>query len=151
MPRLVDVSVCKKRLPKEISCMPPAHACLTLFFFRTTGAVTGSVFGFMDGMRTAGESPVLKKASNMAKGKYILQGASRSASIFGAFFGGFHVVKYGLRAWADPGEYTEVAVAGVITIGGMMVKPVTRPSIPYAAMLIFMDAIHIYMRDMDKK
>ena len=126
-----------------------SHPLLSLS--HKTGAVTGSVFGFMDGMRSVGESPVLQKASNMAKGKYILQGSSRSASIFGAFFGGFHVVKYGLRVWADPGEYTEVAVAGVITIGGMMAKPVTRPSIPYAAMLIFMDAIHIYMRDMDKK
>lgn len=122
-----------------------------VFSFSKTGAVTGSVFGFMDGMRSSAESPVLQKASNMAKGKYILQGSSRSASMFGAFFGGFHVVKYGLRVWADPGEYAEVTVAGVITLGSLMVKPVTRPSIPYAAMLIFMDGIHIYMRDMDKK
>lgn len=114
------------------------------------GAVTGSVFGFMDGMRTAGESPVLKNASNMAKGKFILQGSSRSASIFGAFFGGFHVCKYGLRVLADPGEYTEVAVAGAITISGLMVKPVTRPSVPYAAMLVVMDAFQLVMRDMDK-
>jgi hypothetical protein len=49
----------------------------------STGAITGSVFGFMDGLRTAGESKVLQNASNMAKGKYILQGTTRSATMFG--------------------------------------------------------------------
>ena len=56
------------------------------------GTITGAVFGFMDGMRTAGESAVLKKASDTAKGKYILEGTTRSATVFGVFFGGFHVV-----------------------------------------------------------
>lgn len=56
------------------------------------GSITGAVFGFMDGMRTAGESTVLQKASNVAKGKYLLQGTTRSATLFGVFFGGFHVV-----------------------------------------------------------
>lgn len=87
----------------------------------------------------------------MAKGKYIFQGSTRSATMFGAFFGGFHVLKYGLRIWADPGEYTEIAVAGAATMGGLMIQPTTRASMPYAGMLIFMDAVNIFMRDMDKK
>ena len=124
--------------------------CLSLSLF-AAGAITGSVFGFMDGMRSVGESPVLKNASNMAKGKYIFQGSTRSATMFGAFFGGFHVLKYGLRTWADPGEYTEIAVAGAVTMGGLMIQPTTRASMPYAGMLIFMDAVNIFMRDMDKK
>ena len=57
------------------------------------GTITGGVFGFMDGMRTAGESAVLQKASDAAKGKYLLQGTTRSATLFGVFFGGFHVVR----------------------------------------------------------
>lgn len=56
------------------------------------GTVTGAVFGFMDGMRTAGESAVLQKASDSAKGRYLLQSTTRSATLFGVFFGGFHVV-----------------------------------------------------------
>jgi len=35
------------------------------------GSITGAVFGFMDGMRTAGESAILKNASNAAKGKCV--------------------------------------------------------------------------------
>jgi hypothetical protein len=62
-------------------------------FGGTIGSITGAVFGFMDGMRTAGESSLLQKASNSAKAKYIMQGTTRSAMVFGAFFGGFHVVR----------------------------------------------------------
>jgi len=57
------------------------------------GGITGAVFGFMDGMRTAGESSVLQRASNVAKGKYLLQGTTRSATLFGVFFSGFHLVR----------------------------------------------------------
>ena len=114
------------------------------------GAITGTVFGFMDGMRTAGSSDVLKNASNMAKGKYLLQGTTRSATLFGVFFGGFHVVKYGLRVAVDPGEFSEIGLAGAVSMGALMSKPAFRPSIPYASMLIIMDGVHIVMREFDK-
>lgn len=61
-------------------------------FGGTIGAITGAVFGFMDSMRTAGESAVLQKASRQAQFRYIVQGTTRSATIFGGFFSGFHVV-----------------------------------------------------------
>lgn len=108
------------------------------------GSITGAVFGFMDGIKQAGESDVLKKASNAAKGKFILQGTSRAGFIFGGFFGGFHLTKYGIRVVADPGEYAEIALAGSLSMGVMAMKPITRASIPYAAMLIAMDTFHIY-------
>jgi hypothetical protein len=113
------------------------------------GSITGSVFGFMDGMKTAGTSHVLQNASNMAKGKYILQGTTRSATIFGVFFGGFHVVKYGLRLSLDPGEFGEIGLAGIASLGALMIKPTFRPSMPYASMLIVMDGAHIIMREFD--
>lgn len=100
-------------------------------------------------MRTAGESQVLQKASNMSKGKYIMQGTTRSAALFGAFFGGFHVLKYGVRVASNPGDFTEIAVAAPITLGAMFTQPAMRPAMPYATMLIFMDAINIFMRNMD--
>ena len=111
------------------------------------GAITGTVFGFMDGMRGAGESKVLKNASNMAKAKYLMQGTTRSATVFGVFFGGFHSVKYGLRVAADPGEFTEIAVAGALSMGALMSQPAHRASMPYASMLIIMDSVHIIMKD----
>lgn len=114
------------------------------------GAITGTVFGFMDGMRTAGQSDVLKNASNMAKGKYLLQGTTRSATMFGVFFGGFHVVKYGVRVLTDPGQWAEIGIAGAISMGALMSKPAFRPSMPYASMLIIMDGAHIVMREFDK-
>lgn len=108
------------------------------------GSITGAVFGFMDGIKQAGESDVLKNASNAARGKFILQGTSRAGFIFGGFFGGFHMTKYGIRVLADPGDYAEIAVAGSLSMGLMAYKPVTRASIPYAAMLIAMDTFHTY-------
>lgn len=113
------------------------------------GGITGSVFGFMDGMRTAGESPVLKNASNMAKGKYLLQGTTRSATVFGVFFGGFHTLKYGIKCNLDPGEFAEIGMAGAISMGALMYKPAYRASMPYASMLIIMDSVHIIMRQFE--
>lgn len=113
------------------------------------GAITGSVFGFMDSMKVAGDSQVLKNASNMAKGKFVLQGTTRSAALFGAFFGGFHVIKYGARVAATPGEFAEIAIAAPIVLGGMMTQPALRPAMPYMSMLIIMDGVNIVMRNMD--
>lgn len=115
-------------------------------FGGTIGAITGSVFGFMDGMRTAQQSQVLMNASNMAKGRYLMQGTSRSAAMFGVFFGGFHVLRYGIRVVADPGDWGEIGLAGAVSMGALMSQPAMRPSMPYASMLIFMDCVHIVMR-----
>jgi hypothetical protein len=111
------------------------------------GTITGSVFGFMDGMRSASESNVLKKASNVAKTKYLLEGTTRSATVYGVFFSGFHVLKYGVRCTVDPGEYGEIALAAVPAMGVLAYKQ--RQAVPYASMLILMDAIHLYMRSSD--
>lgn len=116
-------------------------------FGATIGSITGSVFGFMDGMRSAQDSPVLKNASNMAKGRYLVQGATRSGLMFGGIFGGFQSLKFCVRCLADPGDVGEIAVASVISLGAMTVKGVTRSSVPYAGMLIAMDAFNVYMRD----
>jgi hypothetical protein len=118
-------------------------------FGGTIGSITGSVFGFMDSMRTAGESSVLVNASNQAKGRYIFQGTSRSALTFGAFFGGFQVVKYGLRTSLDPGEIGEIAISSVVSVGVLVSRPNSRPYLPYALMLIGMDAVQLYMRKSD--
>jgi hypothetical protein len=114
------------------------------------GTITGSVFGFMDSMRLAGQSEVLKNASDMAKGKYMMEGTTRSATLFGLFFSGFHVVKYGIRVTIDPGEYTEIAMAGGVSLGALLSKPSFRPAMPYASMLILMDSIHLVMRQFEK-
>lgn len=115
------------------------------------GSITGVVFGFMDGMRTGGQSQVLQKASNMAKFRYLMQGTTRSGAVFGVFFGGFHILKYGLRVTADPGEAGEIVVAGAASMGALMAKPQYRPFMPYGSMLIIMDVAHIVMREMDKE
>ena len=111
------------------------------------GAITGSVFGFMDGMRTAQENAIIKNASNMAKTKYLIEGTSRSGILFGAFFSGFHCLKYGIRVAADPGVVYEAIGASVVSLGVLVAKPATRPSLPYAAMLIGMDCFSIYMKE----
>jgi len=119
----------------------------TLAFGGCIGAITGSVFGFMDGMRTAQESSIIKNASNMAKTKYLIEGTSRSGIIFGAFFSGFHCLKYGIRIATDPGLVYEAIGASVLSLGALAAKPATRPSLPYAAMLIGMDCFSIYMKE----
>ncbi|KAL3927062.1 MAG: hypothetical protein SGARI_005423, partial [Bacillariaceae sp.] len=118
-------------------------------FGGTIGAITGSVFGFMDSMRLAGQDEVLKNASDMAKGKYMMEGTTRSATLFGVFFGGFHCVKYGVRVALDPGDYSEIFMAGGISLGALMSQPKFRPAMPYASMLILMDSVHLIMRQFE--
>lgn len=115
-------------------------------FGATIGSVTGTMFGFMDGMRQAAESTTLAKASNAAKGKFIFQGTSRSAFLFGGFFGGFQVVKYGIMVLFEPGEIAEIVGAGALSLGALAYKPAYRASMPYAAMLVIMDGAQLYMR-----
>ena len=116
-------------------------------FGGTVGAFTGGVFGFMDGMREAQESPLLKKASNTAKGKFLLQGSSRAGLVFGTFFSGFHAVKYGAKIGIDPGMVAEIAVASVVSMGTLAYQPATRSFLPYGGMLICMDCVSTYMRE----
>lgn len=110
------------------------------------GTITGAVFGFMDGMRTAGESKVLQNASNMAKGKFLMQGTTRSASIFGVFFSGFHMLKYAVRVSLDTGDLGEIAIAAPLAMGGLFAQPSTRTAMPYGAMLVLMDSVSLYMK-----
>eukprot|EP00532_Pseudo-nitzschia_australis_P009598 CAMPEP_0168242206 /NCGR_PEP_ID=MMETSP0140_2-20121125/23272_1 /TAXON_ID=44445 /ORGANISM="Pseudo-nitzschia australis, Strain 10249 10 AB" /LENGTH=217 /DNA_ID=CAMNT_0008177243 /DNA_START=9 /DNA_END=662 /DNA_ORIENTATION=- len=114
------------------------------------GSITGCVFGFMDGMKMASQSDVLKNSSNKAKGKFLVEGTTRSATIFGAFFAGFHCVKYGIRVALDPGDLQEVGLATVVSMGGLMSKPSFRPAVPYASMLIMMDSFNLVMREYRK-
>lgn len=78
-----------------------------------------------------------------------MEGTTRSATLFGALFGGFHVLKYGVRVAQNPGEYTEIACAAPVILGGMMSQPALRPAMPYMSMLIIMDGVNIFMRNMD--
>ena len=78
-----------------------------------------------------------------------MQGTTRSATIFGVFFGGFQVVKYGIRCTLNPGDATEIAIAAPVSLGVLMARPATRQALPYATMLIFMDAVNIFMRKTD--
>lgn len=121
----------------------------SLAFGASIGSITGAVFGFMDGMRSAGESTILKNASNMAKGKFLMQGTTRAGATFGLFFSGFHGLKYGIRVAADPGVIWEMVGAGVLSLGALTIKPAMRVNIPYAGMLIGMDAFSYYMRVTD--
>ena len=47
-------------------------------------------------------------------------------------------------------EWTEIFVAGGISMGALVAKPSLRASVPYCGMLILMDGAHIVMREMDK-
>jgi len=115
-------------------------------FGGSIGSITGATFGFMDGMRNVtSDTSTLKHASNAAKGRFLLQGTTRTGATFGAFFGGFHICKYGIRVIADPGDVVEIGAASVLGLGTMMTKPVLRSNLPYAVMLISMDCFSLYM------
>lgn len=122
-----------------------------LAFGGMIGSITGMCFGFMDGMRSATTSPVLKNASRAAQSKYLFQGTTRSGMVFGAFFAGFHGIKYAVRVLVDPGDAGEIAVGTTLGLGAVVARPETRASLPYAAMLIGMDGFHIMMREYDEK
>ena len=111
------------------------------------GAITGGVFGFMDGMRTAGESAVLKKASPAAQAKYLMESTTKSATLFGLMFTGFQVGKYAIRvAGNDPGDVYEIVGSAGVTLGTLFSKPTWRAAVPYALMLMTMDSFHVVMR-----
>lgn len=114
------------------------------------GSITGGVFGFMDGMRTAGESAVLKKASPVAQGKYLMESTRRSATLFGLMFMGFQCGKYAIRVIGnDPGDVYEIAGSGAATLGTLFYRPTWRAAVPYSLMLMGMDSFHVYMRHTD--
>jgi hypothetical protein len=120
----------------------------SIAFGSCVGAITGSVFGFVDSMRSAAESPFLRQASNASKSKYLIDGTMRSGTLFGAFFAGFHTIKYGIRTTLnDPGAPTEIAVASVISLGAMTARASTRSSLPYAFTLVAMDTVSLYLKD----
>eukprot|EP00522_Entomoneis_paludosa_P017138 CAMPEP_0172441998 /NCGR_PEP_ID=MMETSP1065-20121228/2481_1 /TAXON_ID=265537 /ORGANISM="Amphiprora paludosa, Strain CCMP125" /LENGTH=205 /DNA_ID=CAMNT_0013191641 /DNA_START=194 /DNA_END=811 /DNA_ORIENTATION=- len=117
-------------------------------FGGTIGTITGGVFGMLDGMRAAGESTLLKNASDAAKARYIFEGTTRNATLFGVFFAGFHVFKYGLRVVSNDelGPYSETAIAAPVSVGILAYNPAWRPAVPYGCMLIGMDMFQNYMK-----
>ncbi|EED90790.1 predicted protein [Thalassiosira pseudonana CCMP1335] len=116
-------------------------------FGATIGSITGMCFGFMDSLRTASSSSVLKSASRSAQGKFVFQGTYRSGMFFGAFFSLFHTVKYGTRVLVDPGDVGEIGVGSLVALGGLFARREWRASLPYAVMLVGMDGFHVLMRD----
>lgn len=111
------------------------------------GTITGAVFGFMDGMRLVQTDVVLQKASTQAKGSQIFQGTTRSAWQFGTFFAGYHVLKYGVRIVGnEPGDAAEMGVASFVSAGTLLSRASWRPLLPYACMLMGMDAVHVVMQ-----
>lgn len=118
-----------------------------LAFGGTIGSITGMCFGFMDSIRSAQSSELLKSASRSAQGKFIFQGTSRSGMFFGAFFGVFHTIKYGTRVLVDPGDVGEISLASVLACGGVFARREWRASLPYAVMLVAMDSFHCFMRE----
>mmetsp|Transcript_7256 Transcript_7256/g.14896 ORF Transcript_7256/g.14896 Transcript_7256/m.14896 type:complete len:237 (+) Transcript_7256:176-886(+) len=116
-------------------------------FGATIGSITGMCFGFMDSLRSAQTSTLLKNASNSAKGKFIFQGTYRSGMFFGGFFGAFHTVKYGVRVLVDPGDVGEIGLGSLVGLGAVFAKREWRASLPYAVMLVGMDTFHVFMRD----
>ena len=116
-------------------------------FGATIGSITGMCFGFMDSIRSAQSSELLKSASRSAQGKFIFQGTYRSGMFFGGFFGVFHTIKYGTRVLVDPGDLGEITLASIAVCGGVFARRKWRASLPYAVMLIGMDSFHCFMRE----
>jgi len=116
-------------------------------FGATIGSITGMCFGFMDSIRAAQSSELLKSASRSAQGKFIFQGTYRSGMFFGGFFGVFHTIKYGTRVLVDPGDLGEITLASLVVCGGVFARREWRASLPYAVMLIGMDSFHCFMRE----
>lgn len=116
-------------------------------FGATIGSITGMCFGFMDSIRSASSSTLLKSASRSAQGKFVFQGTYRSGMFFGAFFGAFHTVKYATRVLIDPGDAGEITMGSVVALGGVVARREWRASMPYAVMLVAMDAFHVFMRE----
>jgi len=121
--------------------------CRSGLFGLSVGTLTGAGFGFMDSMKTVQESKGLKSLSNKGKGSYIMQGVGKQAGGFGAFFGGYHLLKYFGRTYVDPGDVQLIACCSAVGLSAVWYKPQTRQMFPYACMLIAMDSFNELYRD----
>ena len=56
--------------------------------------------------------------------------------------------RYGLRVGSNDqlGPFSEIAIAGPISLAALAYKPTWRTAVPYGAMLVVMDGVNIYWR-----
>jgi hypothetical protein len=152
-----SIQMTNNKLPEEVNFLgyvgrpyQTSDLFRNVAFGATIGSITGMCFGFMDSIRLAQSSDLLKVASKSAQGKFVFQGTYRSGMFFGLFFGAFHAVKFGTRILTDPGDVGEIGMAGAMTLGGVFAKKEWRASLPYAMMLVAMDSFHVFTRQEGK-
>lgn len=157
MLQLSSIQKTNKKAPDEVNFLgyvgrpyQTSDLFRNVAFGATIGSITGMCFGFMDSIRLAQSSDLLKIASKSAQGKFVFQGTYRSGMFFGVFFGAFHAVKFGTRILTDPGDVGEIGMAGLVTLGGVIAKKEWRASLPYAMMLVAMDSFHVFTRQEGK-
>jgi hypothetical protein len=76
----------------------------------------------MDDMQMVGQAyNILKNASNMAKKKYLLQGATQVVMIFSIFVAAVHV----FSSTNPGGKWAEIGIVGALSLGALIFNLVT--------------------------
>ena len=98
------------------------------------GSITGATFGFVDVLR---DSKAMSQNPRVATAR-IMQYTGK----FGGFFASYHGLRKVLKLYYPQSAEMNVLMATGISVVPLIVMPSLRPMIPYAIMLIGLDAIN---------
>lgn len=103
-------------------------------FGLTVGSITGLSFGVVNVMR---DSNAIRQKSSVST-NILLQHAGK----FGGFFASYHGIRKVLKLYVDQTPEMNVATAAVLCTTPLVVMSSLRPMMPYAIMMIGLDAIN---------
>jgi hypothetical protein len=98
------------------------------------GSLTGACFGFVDVLRDAKAMTQSPKVAS----KRIMQYTAK----FGGFFASYHCFRKVLKLYVPQPPEMNVMSAAVLSIIPLVAVPSLRPMVPYAIMLIGLDALN---------
>ena len=103
-------------------------------FGLVSGSLTGACFGFVDVLR---DSKAMTKNPKVAT-KKVLQFTAK----FGCFFAGYHGTRKVLKLYYPQAPEMNVFTAASICVSPLIIIPSLRPMIPYAIMMVGLDALN---------
>eukprot|EP01038_Epipyxis_sp_PR26KG_P012962 gene12962-17378_t len=98
------------------------------------GSLTGAAFGAVDVLR---DHKAMTGKANIATSKMI-----RFTGLFAGFFGSYHGIRKTLQFYNPQPAEVNVTAAGTVCIIPLIAIGSLRPMIPYAIMLVALDAIN---------
>ena len=98
------------------------------------GSLTGASFSAINVVR---DSNAMRQKTSVLTNTILQHGLK-----FGGFFASYHGIRKALKLYVDQPAEMNVSTAAVATMFPLVVVPSLRPMVPYAIMMIGLDAIN---------